>query len=563
MPWALCTAILDWSLREVLGFSAFISVGSMLDVGWGDLIEYLGEDPHTESIVIYMESIGDARSFLRAARDVAQRKPIIVIKAGRTEAAAKAAQSHTGSMTGSDAVLDAAFRRAGVLRVDSIGDLFHLAEVLSKQPHPKGRRLAIVTNAGGPGVLAADALMTGGGELAQLSAATLRGLDAILPAHWSHGNPIDVLADATEATFERAIQLALSDEGTDGVLAITAPLVTAQPLVMAKNIAKFARQGKPVIASFMGGDEVTAADQLMSQGRIPTFDFPDDAAHVFNYMWKYSDTLQTLAETLPRDGVGQDATVGVHMSESPRAQAIINTARQANRLLLTEVESKQILASYGIPVVETIEARNADEAVESARKIGFPVVVKLLSKTITHKSDIGGVRLDLKSDEDVRKAFLEIQRNVVEHYGISDFDGVSVQRMVPPGGIELILGSTMDEQFGPVLLFGAGGIFTEVMKDRALGLPPLTKPLAHSMMQQTIIWKALQGIRGGSAVDIPSLENALVSLSQLVLNEPWIKEIDINPLLATPNGSLALDARIVLYARRLSPKIFRYPVWQV
>ncbi len=543
---ALCTAILDWSLGEVLGFSSFISIGSMLDVGWGDLIDYLGSDPHTESIVIYMESIGDARSFLSAAREVALRKPIIVIKAGRTEAAAQAAASHTGAMTGSDDVLDAAFKRVGVLRVNSVSDLFHMAEVLAKQPRPKGKRLAIVTNAGGPGVLAADALMAGDGELAKLSQPTMDKLNELLPPHWSHGNPIDVLADATEETYERALELAVRDPNTDGVLAITAPLVAARPLTMAKSIAKYAKLGKPVVAAFMGGSEVHDADALMSRGGVPTFDFPDQAARIFNYMWRYSYNLRSLYETpsdvrvdhLSNDTIGNDKSVAV---------SIIEKARKTNRTLLNEFESKQLLAAYGIPVAQTIVTKSPEEAITAAKQIGYPVVAKLVSKTITHKSDVGGVQLDLRSPDDVRRAFNEIKERVLVGFSPADFEGVSIQPMILRDGYELILGSSIDPQFGPVLLFGAGGVFVEVFKDRVLGLPPLNTTLARRMMEQTRIWKALEGARGRKGVDRAALEKLLVAFSQLVIEHPSIKEIDINPLHASAEGLIALDARVVLH----------------
>ncbi len=433
-------------------------------------------------------------------------------------------------------MLDAAFRRAGVLRIDWIGDLFHIAESLAKQPRPKGRRLAIVTNAGGPGVLAADALMSGGGELATLSPETLATLNSILPPHWSHGNPIDILADASEETFERAIELALNDPGADGVLAITAPLVAARPMTMAKSIAKFATVGKPLIASFMGGGAVSDADGFMSQGGIPTFAFPDDAARVFTYMWKFGEILKTLETVDP-------ILVDIAHDVSP----VIEEVRSEHRTILTEFESKRLLAEYGIPVVETIIAVSVDEAVDAADEIGFPVVLKLLSRTITHKSDVGGVKLGLKSEDEVRRAFFAIRESVLATGSLTDFDGVTVQRMVTQTGYELILGSSIDSQFGPVLLFGAGGIFAEVMKDTVLELPPLSPVLARRMIETTHISQILNGTRGKKPVDMEALSELLVKFSDLVTEQPWIKEIDINPLLATETGCLALDARIVLH----------------
>src|SRR5579864_8690411 len=379
---ALCTAILDWAQKEMVGFSAFVSVGSMLDVGWGDLIDYLRNDPRTQSIIMYMESVGDARSFLSAAREVSLNKPIIVIKAGRTEAAAHAAASHTGSLTGSDEVLEAAFRRCGVLRVNTIADLFYMAEVLAKQPRPRGPRLAIVTNAGGPGVLAADSTILGGGQLAQLSPESMTALNQLLPPHWSHNNPIDVLGDALPDRYAKVVNIAIADPNVDGLLAITCPQGMAEPTQTAEQLKPFARStGKPVLAAWMGGADVAAGVDILNRSGIPTFPFPDTAARVFNYMWRYSYNLRGLYETpmLPVGEEGPDRT---------RAEHIVQKARQAGRTLLTELESKQLLESYGIPTVPTFEAITEDEAVRRAEQIGYPVVVKLFSETITHKTDV-------------------------------------------------------------------------------------------------------------------------------------------------------------------------------
>src|SRR6516225_8846242 len=364
---ALCTAILDWSLREFVGFSAFISVGSMVDVGWGDLIDYLGDDPHTKCIVIYMESIGDAPAFLSAAREVALTKPIIVIKAGRTEAAARAAASHTGSLTGSDDVLDAAFRRCGVLRVDTIADLFYMTEVLDKQPRPKGPHLAIVTNAGGPGVLAADGLLSNGGELAKLSEESMKALNAFLPPHWSHNNPIDILGDALPDRYAKVVDIAVKDPNIDGLLAITCPQGMAGPTATAENLKAYAHStGKPVLASWMGGPEVAAGTDILNQAGIPVFRFPDTAARMFCYMWRYSYVLRGLYETpvLREEEDGPDRKL---------AEQIIESVREAGRTLLTEVESKQLLAAYGLATVPTEVAHSEDEAVAKANAIGYPV----------------------------------------------------------------------------------------------------------------------------------------------------------------------------------------------
>jgi acetyltransferase len=562
---ALLTAILDWSFQELVGFSAFISVGSMLDVGWGDLIYYLGEDPQTHSIVIYMESIGDARAFLSAAREVALTKPIIVIKAGRTEAAAKAAASHTGSLTGSDEVLDAAFRRSGVLRVDRIADLFYMAEVLAKQPRPKGPRLTILTNAGGPGVLATDALISEGGELAQLSDETEQALNGLLPPHWSHNNPIDILGDADPERYAKTLEIAGNDANSDGLLVILTPQDMTDPTQTAEQLKPYASiQGKPVLASWMGGGEVAAGETILNRANIPTFSYPDTAARVFNYMWHYTYNLRGIYETptFPAQSAN-DAP------DRALAESIIQRARQLGREILTEFESKQLLAAYRIPTVETLIAASEDEAVHFAERLGFPVVLKLHSETITHKTDVGGVQLNLSDADAVRRAYRTIESSVRERVGVEHFLGVTVQPMAKLDGYELIVGSSLDPQFGPVLLFGTGGTLVEVFKDRALALPPLTTTLARRMMEQTLIYKALQGVRGRAPANLAELELLLVRFSQLVVEQRWIKELDINPLLASPERLLALDARVVVHSAEVSedklPKtaIRPYPIQYV
>ena len=562
---ALCTAVLDWSFEENVGFSAFISVGSMLDVGWGDLIDYLGNDPQTSSIVIYMESVGDAESFLSAAREVALRKPIIIIKAGRTAAAAQAAASHTGSLTGSDEVLDAAFHRSGILRVDRISDLFNMAEVLGKQPRPTGPRLAIVTNAGGPGVLATDQLILNGGELAELSPETMDKLNAFLPEHWSHGNPVDVLGDADETRYAKTLEIVAQDPNADGMLVILTPQAMSESTKTAELLKPYAQTtGKPLLASWMGGPEVAGAKSVLNRANIPTFDYPDTAARTFDYMWNYSNSLRLLYETpaLPADS-------DERAPDRETVAAIVEHARSTNRFILTEYESKQVLASYLIPTVETRLAASADEAVAVAEAIGYPVVIKLNSETITHKTDVGGVKLNLRDADAVRAAYTGIETSVAEHAGPGHFLGVTVQPMAKLEGYEIILGSSIDPQFGPVLLFGTGGQLVEVFKDRALGLPPLNSTLARRMMEQTKIYTALKGVRGRPPVDMNALEALMVRFSQLVVEQPWIKEIDINPLLASHEQLIALDARVVLHGNDVTedtlprPAIRPYPTQYV
>lgn len=539
---ALCTSVLDWSFKENVGFSAFVSVGSMLDVDWGDLIYYLGDDPHTESIVIYMETIGDARSFISAAREVALTKPIIVIKPGRTEGAAKAAASHTGSLTGSDEVLDVAFRRAGVLRVDSISEIFSMAEVLGRQPRPKGPRLTILTNAGGPGVLATDTLLTTGGELAEISPDTIEKLNEFLPFSWSHGNPIDIIGDADPERYAKALEVAAQDKNSDGLLVILTPQAMTDPTATADALKSYAKTyDKPILASWSGGQEVAAGESILNKAGIPTFEYPDDAARAFTYMWQSTFSLKTLYETpnyIDVDGMGPDRH---------KADALINKARSEGRVLLTEAESKELLTAYNIPTTSMYIADTPEKAAEMSEKCGFPVVLKIHSETITHKTDVGGVKLNIKDKQDAIRAFVEIKESVSRLAGEEHFLGVTVQPMIKLEGYELIIGSSVDPQFGPVLLFGTGGQLVEVFRDRALGLPPLNTTLAKRMIERTKISKALKGVRGRKPINLDDLEKLLVHFSQLVVEQKWIKEIDINPLIASPDSLLALDARVVLY----------------
>ena len=548
---AICTAVLDWSLRENVGFSAFASIGSMLDVGWGDLITWLGDDPETHSIVLYMESIGDARSFLSAAREVALTKPIVVIKAGRTAEAARAAASHTGALTGSDEVLDAAFRRCGVLRVEGIEELFDLAEVLSKQKRrPAGPRLAILTNAGGPGVLATDALVRSGGQLAELSPSTQEALETVLPPHWSHGNPIDILGDADPERYGQAIAAALADPQSDGLLVVLTPQAMTDPTATAQRLVSLAAGSrKPVLASWMGGAEVDEGERLLNEAGIATNRYPDRAAALFEALWRYGDNLRALYETpslLPESEDGPPP-------DRERVNGILTAAAEAGRELLNEAEAKEVLAAYGVPVVETRIARTAAEAVAAAEAIGWPVVVKLLSSSLTHKTEVGGVQLNLRDGDAVTEAFEELACRIRRDHGEAAFGGVTVQPMLDlEEAYELIVGSSVDPQFGPVLLFGAGGQLVEVHRDTAVALPPLNTTLARRLMERTRIHRALLGVRGRAAVDLAELEQVLVRVAQLVLEQPAILELDINPLLVAPvgvgHGLLALDARIRLLA---------------
>ncbi|HSX26121.1 MAG TPA: bifunctional acetate--CoA ligase family protein/GNAT family N-acetyltransferase [Chlamydiales bacterium] len=533
---ALCTAVLDWSLREKVGFSAFVSIGSMVDVNWGDLINYFGGDPGTKSILIYMESVGDPRSFLSAAREVALTKPIILIKAGRTAQSAKAAASHTGALAGSDEVFSAALRRIGVLRVDAIADLFGMAEVLAKQPRPKGPHLTIVTNAGGPGVIATDALIERGGELAVLDPKTVEALNQLLPPQWSRNNPVDILGDASAEIYAKTIEIVAKDPHSEGILVILTPQDMTQPTETAEKLKPYAHLSKPILASWMGGDSVQKGDEVLTGLGIPTFEYPDQACTTFAAMWRYTYNLKGIYEVSVE-------TEEARLAEKKALGQIIDQARKEKRTILDEYESKRVLESYGIPTVETRIAKSGEEAAQIAEKMGFPIVVKLYSHTITHKSDVGGVKLNLKNKEEVKRAFEDIRAKVLG----KDFEGVTVQPMIKLDGYELILGSSIDEQFGPVLLFGSGGQLVEVYRDRALAIPPLTTTLARRMMEQTKIYTALQGVRGRKAIDLAKLEQLLVRFSHLVIEQPWIKECDINPLLVSPEKMIALDARVILH----------------
>jgi acetyltransferase len=470
-------------------------------------------------------------------------KPIIVIKAGRSEAAARAAASHTGALTGSDEVYDAAFRRCGALRVERIDELFHMADVLGKQPRPRGPRLTILTNAGGPGVLATDALMGGPAELATLSEECERSLSAFLPAHWSHANPIDILGDADPERYTRALDIALEDSNSDGLLVILAPQGMTDPAQVAERVKAHAKvHGKPLLASWMGGRVVAEGIGILNGSGIPTFAYPDAAVRAFESMWNYTYQLRGLYETplSPGDLVST-------VARRDQTRRLIASVAATGRVLLTEIESKRILQLYGIPTVPTRLAKSEAEAVELAAQFGYPAVLKVHSEIVTHKTDVGGVQLNLENEKQVREAFRAIESSVVAKAGPGAFLGVTVQLMVRAQGYELILGSSVDPQFGPVLLFGSGGQLVEVYRDRALALPPLNTTLAERLMERTKVFTALKGVRGRRGVDVKALETLLVRFSELVVDLPRLREVDINPLVASSEQLLALDSRMVLF----------------
>jgi acetyltransferase len=423
--------------------------------------------------------------------------------------------------------------------------------VLAKQPRPQGPRLTIVTNAGGPGVLATDSLISNGGHLAELSGETMAALDALLPPHWSRNNPVDVLGDASPERYAKALEIAARDPNADGLLVVLTPQAMTDPTRTAEALKAYAKiPNKPVLASWMGGPDVAAGEAILNRAEVPAFPYPDTAARVFTYMWRYSSNLKALYETpmLPA-GIEEDRE-----QARVRAEEILQRVRSAGRTILTEVESKALLAAYDIPTVDTRLAATEDEAALVAGDLGFPVVLKLHSETITHKTDVGGVRLDLTDDAAVRDAYRAIRASVTERAGAEHFLGVTVQPMIALDGDEVILGSSLDPQFGPVLLFGSGGRLVEVYRDRALALPPLNTTLARRMMEQTKILTVLKGVRGRAPVDLDALEQLLVRFSQMISEQRWIKEVDINPLLASPDRLVALDARVVVHGSGVDPR---------
>ncbi len=539
---ALCTAILDWSLKEKVGFSSFVSIGSMMDIKWSDLINYFGNDPNTASILIYMENLSNPRAFLSAAREVALTKPIILIKAGKTEESAKAAISHTGAMAGSNDVLNAALKRVGVLRVDSISDLFSMAEILAKQPLPKGPKLSIITNAGGPGVLATDALIENGGKLAQISESAMKKLNEFLPLEWSHNNPIDILGDASDELYGKTLDVVSKDPSSDGILVILTPQNMTDPTAVAYKLKEFSALKKPILASWMGAERVKEGRVILSGGNIPIFEYPDDACKAFSYMWQYSHNLSSIYETpaLQTLEVEEDLLQKRHK----KIVKCFDDVLKQKRVVLTEYESKSVLEAYNIPTITTYVAKNLDEAIKYSEKIGYPVVLKIYSTTITHKKNVGGVKLNLSSKEAVKKAYEEIYE-AIKTLGIEHFEGVTVQKMAKLDGFEIILGASYDSVFGPVLLFGAGGSLVEIFNDKAIGLPPLNSTLASQIMEQTKIYKAL---KNNKKIDLDLLKSIFVQLSNLIAEYPMIKECDINPLLVSNEKIIALDARIILHS---------------
>jgi len=534
---ALCTAVIEWAKLNHVGFSAFVSIGEMLDVDFGDLIDYFGSDAHTRSIVLYAESVTNARKFISAARAFTRTKPIIAIKSGRFAESTRAIASHTGTMAGEDLVFEAAFHRAGIVRVEEIADLFNCAEILAKQRNPRGPRLAVVTNAGGPGIMATDALMARGGVMADLSPETLKALEAFLPAYWSRSNPVDLLGDASPELYGKALEVVARDEGVDGILVILTPQAMTDATGSAAAIAEKATGiEKPILASWMGHETVRGGRSLFNEKGIPTYATPEQAVKTFVSMYEYSHNLELLYET-PKE---LDIDLFVDPAELDRLIG------QEGPVTLSEVLSKRLLKNCGFPVVETFEARSPDEAVQIARRVGYPVVLKVLSPEISHKSDYGGVLLGIENDDAVVRGFDRITTNVWARSLEINVEGVTVQKMIEEEGCELILGAKKDPVFGSVLLFGTGGVAAEIFRDRAVALPPLNERLARRLIESIRGYRLLTGIRERLPADLDALGKILIRLSYLIVHYPRIVEMDINPLLAGPEGVWVLDARIVV-----------------
>eukprot|EP01107_Rhizomastix_libera_P015911 TRINITY_DN6307_c0_g1_i1.p1 TRINITY_DN6307_c0_g1~~TRINITY_DN6307_c0_g1_i1.p1 ORF type:complete len:898 (+),score=307.96 TRINITY_DN6307_c0_g1_i1:22-2694(+) len=565
---ATMVCLMDWAAQRKLGFRAAVSIGSMLDVNWSDLLKHFGEDEETKGIVIYMESIGDARAFLSAARSVSLKKPIVVLKAGRTSAAAKAAMSHTGSLAGSDSVLDAAFERAGVIRVDTLSDLMTMIEVLNFSPIPKGPNMIVVSHAGGPAVLAADAISRYGAQLANIPDDVITSLDPVLPNHWSRGNPMDITGGASPEHYQKCLDAVRDLKNVDGVLVFCGPLAICAGSSIAQIISSFAQEcpDKTVLACFMGGDELVNGTNILLRKGIPCFLQSDTACRMFATLWNYRKHLDEI-HAAPRQ-IERPFCRECGCGET--VDKILNEVNAQNRSILTEAESKLVLSAYGIPISTTTPAKTVEEAQKIAKSMGFPVVIKLLSETITHKSDVGGVILNVQSEEEVAKAFKTINDNIAKIHPTEvakHFLGVTVQPMLDTNnGVELLLGSSNDIQFGPVVVFGAGGKMVEIFHDSALSLPPIDSVGAQILMKKTKIYKALLGARGMKPVDQEKLETILASFSALVSSHPLIKEIDINPLFASGDRICAIDARVVIFSKddqhrpglALAPYPFQY-----
>ncbi len=548
---ALCTAILDWAQSNDVGFSSVISMGSSVDVDFGEILDYLISDVKTQSILLYIEGIHDARGFMSAIRAAARIKPVILVKVGRHAAGSKAAMSHTASLVGSDDAFEAAVRRAGVVRVKSITQLFSAAKALSCGFHPTGNRLAIVTNGGGPGVMATDCAADLGLVMATLSDATIEKLNQVLPPTWSHGNPVDIIGDAQADRYRSAVQACLEDINVDGVLTILTPQAMTKPLEAAKAVIELSNQySKPLLTSWMGGEQVTESRAAFKLAKKPTFRTPEPAVEVFSFLSAYHKNQKLLMQ--------MPGPLSHHLEPDVEgARMIIEGALQERRKVLSEMESKALLSAFHIPVAQTMVAHSPNEALLIAQQMGFPVAMKVNSPNITHKSDAGGVLLNLANAQAVRSAYHEIIDNVKLNRPDAIMDGISIQPMImKPNGRELMVGVTNDPVFGPIITFGAGGTTVEIMGDRSVTLPPLNSFLVKDLIQGTHVSKMLGAFRHMPPADMDALESVLLRVSEMVCELPMLMEMDINPLMLDEHGALAADARVVVEFRQ--PSADRY-----
>ena len=543
---ALCASVLDWASEAHVGFSAVASVGSMLDVDFGDLIDYFGTDPKTKSIVLYIESIKSARKFMSAARGFARAKPIVVVKAGRFRESAEAAICHTGALCGEDAVYDAAFRRAGIVRVEAINDLFNCAETLAMQPNPKGPNLIIITNAGGPGIMATDSLIAKGGKLSPLSDETVQTLNEVLPPYCSKLNPIDMLEEATTDRFRKVMEICFQDPNSDGFLIIYTPQGASDPVETAKTIVELSKKtAKPILTSLMGEDSCWRARSILRKKGIPAFTSPEQAVSTFMYMWSYTQNLELLYET-PEE-------LSIELSIPVFLREVLRKAFDEGRTVLTEPESRQFLEAYKIPTITSIVAKTPKDAVKVASKIGYPIVMKALSPQITHKSRVEGVVLDVRSEAEVKEQFEKLTQRIKRREPQAKLEGIIVQPLVTNRRYELFLGSKKDPHFGSVICFGMGGVATELFKDVNIGFPPLNQVLARRLMEKTVIYKLFES--NNQHISIKPIEEILVKFSQLVIDFPEIKEMDINPLLVDKKDVVAVDTRIMIDEAKIKTKI--------
>ncbi|XCN73575.1 MAG: bifunctional acetate--CoA ligase family protein/GNAT family N-acetyltransferase [Candidatus Electrothrix aestuarii] len=537
---ALCTAILDWAAANGIGFSSVVSTGISADIDFGDILDYLVNDPKTKSILLYIEGIHNALSFMSGLRAAARIKPVIALKVGRHATGSKAAMSHTGALVGSDDVFDSALRRAGVLRGIRIANLFSAAGTLTFPIKASGEHLAIITNGGGPGVMATDRLADLGLPLAELSEATMKKLDAVLPATWSKGNPVDIIGDATPERYTQAVEICLKDPGVDGLLVLLTPQAMTDPAAVAQSLVGLKTKGKPLLTCWMGEIQVAEGRRIFRDADVPTFNTPETAVDAFSYLVNYSRNQKLLLETPGPISRGK-------VPDVEGARLIIESVLGEGRKVLSEAESKAVLHAFRIPTASASIVRSPNEALVQAETIGFPIALKINSPDITHKSDAGGVRLGISNAQAARSAYNEMLEEVKKNRPEARIDGVTIEPMLlRPNGRELLVGLVTDPVFGPVITFGAGGTAVEVMGDRAVTLPPLNRRLVQDVISRTRVSKLLGAFRHMPAVDIEALEQILLRVSEIACELPMVKELDINPLIVDENGAIAVDARIVV-----------------